>query len=220
MLFHVKPPKGVNLSSFNFDSIPVEYFTSFVISKIDIEKFKQQARKIKREKKISHQQALDAIAVQMKFNHWKHLLSWREKSEEIEWAFHKGCVMAFDSGEQVDIDDGSIIEIDRSAFAYLFEQELRKLYGQLIDEDSEDRLLMKDTHTASELDLFISDEVEGMDFYRVAPSVYFRSLKQALKIVQDRCFWLPNMMLYRGCLIDTHSLPTRDSNGNVVGFRY
>lgn len=220
MLFQVTPPKGVNLVNFNFETIPAEYFTGFVISKKDVEQFKQRARKVKREQKISHQQALDVVAVQMKFHHWKHFLSWREKSAEIEQAFYKGCVFAFDSGENVDLDDGTLIALERETIEHLFGHELIKLHGEQVDLDSESGLLLKETHTASELKESVWEEVEGMDFYRIAPSVYFRSLKQAVKIIEDKCFWLPIMMRYRGRMIDTHSLPTRDKEGNIVGFRY
>ncbi|KUM52199.1 hypothetical protein [Rheinheimera sp. EpRS3] len=220
MLFQVTPPKGVNLANFNFDAVPAEYFTDFVISKKDLEIFRHQAKKLKRENKIPHHAALDLIASNMKFHHWKHLLTWREKSQEIEQAFYKGCVVAFDSLEHVDLEDGSLIEIGRSTLMHLFGHELKELYGSQVDEDDKCGRLVSETHSDSDLMQYVQESVEGMDFYRIAPTVYYRSLKQAVKIVQDRCFWLPIIMRYRGRIIDTRSLPTKNNDGNIVGLRY
>lgn len=220
MLFQVKPPKGVSLANLNFDDIPANYFTDFIISKKDVEILKQQARQIKREKKISHHTALDMVAKKFKFHHWKHMLIWREKSLEIEHAFHKGCIVAFDSMEDVDLDDCSLIEIERETLIYLFKHELKILYGSQVDEDDESGRFLSETLSDSELERCIQEDIDNMDFYRIAPNVRYRSLKQAVKVIQDRCFWLPNMIRYRGRMIDTYTLPSTDAKGEIIGFRY
>ena len=45
-----------------------------IISSATVERLKQKARKLKREKSIPHTQALDEIAVSAGFNHWHQVV--------------------------------------------------------------------------------------------------------------------------------------------------
>ncbi len=45
-----------------------------IISSATVERLKQKARKLKREKSIPHTQALDEIAVTAGFNHWNQVV--------------------------------------------------------------------------------------------------------------------------------------------------
>ncbi|HBK7822129.1 TPA: plasmid-related protein, partial [Vibrio cholerae] len=45
-----------------------------IISSATVERLKQKARKLKREKPITHTQALDEVAVSAGFNHWHQVV--------------------------------------------------------------------------------------------------------------------------------------------------
>ena len=54
-----------------------------IISSASVERLKQKARKLKREKSIPHTEALDEIAVSAGFNHWHQVVQANDATETI-----------------------------------------------------------------------------------------------------------------------------------------
>ena len=86
-----------------------------IIKTPDVERLKQKARKLKRDKSIPHTQALDEVAKDVGFNHWHDVVKSNSLIIPAEKAIADGVVMAFDIKDGMDIDtsDGILVELQR-----------------------------------------------------------------------------------------------------------
>ena len=74
-----------------------------IVTSVEVEKFKQEARKLKREQNISHTEALEVIAKRCGFDHWHQVTLCNEPCKASELAISKGIVLAFDWNEAEEI---------------------------------------------------------------------------------------------------------------------
>lgn len=122
-----------------------------IISSATVERLKQKARKLKREKSIPHTQALDEIAVSAGFNHWHQVVQANDALKPSEVALSSGCVMAFDVKDGMDVDTSDGVLIEDHFLEMLTEKQLFEIYVNSPDEDDEQNRPIKETLSDSEL---------------------------------------------------------------------
>ena len=119
----------------------------------DVEQLKQRARKLKREKGLTHTEALDRVAQDVGFNHWHHVTECYQHTKPAETALREGCVLLFrwKDLEDVELDNDNVFVEDE-----WLETALHKtLYTTFIDfpdEDDPEGRPLKITTKESELE--------------------------------------------------------------------
>src|SRR5690554_4471696 len=108
---------------------------SIFLSTQDLDRLKQQARKLKREQQIPHTQALERIAKERGFHHWHHVTECHIASLPTEHAFLKGCILVFESKEGMDVDTHDGVILNDPLLELLMRDSLFEEFGNLIDED-------------------------------------------------------------------------------------
>jgi hypothetical protein len=189
-----------------------------VVSTSTIERLKQKARKLKRERSISHTEALDLVALSAGFNHWHQVTTEYEPYRIAEDAFLNGCVLAFEIKEAMDVNfaEGNLIEDPYLDF--VADKKLLEIYGNFIDEDDELNRPLKATLSEAELEAEVRDNFSFM-FFRLNPKACEFSLKSVLALIRKYSFWMPHYIWLQGTLIDSYSFPSEDDEGNVVAIR-
>lgn len=189
-----------------------------IISSASVERLKQKARKLKREKSITHTQALDEIAVSAGFNHWHQVVQANDRLKPSEVALSSGCAMAFDVKDGMEITSDDVL-IEDHFLEMLTEAQLFEIYANSLDEDDEQNRPLKETLSASELRGYFQDHCSYM-YFRLAESHANKPLKEILALIRQYSFWMPEYIWLQGHLIDTYHLPAEDENGNTVGVRF
>lgn len=189
-----------------------------VISTQNVERMKQKARKLKREKAITHTQALDEVAKKARFNHWHEVVQANAHFIPAETALAEGCVLAFDTKDGMDIDTSDGVLIEDDLLEMLTQHQLFEIYCNFIDEEDEKRRPYKEIYPDDELRENFVDESTFM-FFRLKDATN-KSLKDVLILAREYSFWPPYYIWLKGELFDTSDLPVEDSNGNTVGVRF
>jgi len=190
-----------------------------IISSASVERLKQKARKLKREKSIPHTQALDEVAVSAGFNHWHQVVQANDLLKPSEVALSSGCVMAFDVKDGMDVDTSDGVLIEDHFLEMLTEKQLFEIYANSPDEDDEQNRPLKETLSDSELHEYFRDDCSFM-YFRLAEPHANKPLKEVLALIRQYSFWMPQYIWLQGHLIDTYHLPAEDENGNTVGVRF
>jgi len=103
----------------------------YVVPSSLVEQFKQKARKLKRERDITHTEALEAVAHEAGFHHWKHVTEAAASTAPTEQAYLHGLIVAYDSK---DADNGIGAPLVADSIAGFFcERELRKAIPEWLE---------------------------------------------------------------------------------------
>jgi len=189
-----------------------------------IERLKQRARKLKREKNIPHNEALDLIAKENGlYNHWHHVTECASITAMSEQSVKSGLLIAFDMKEADEIGNETENFIYDEQASYFLEKELKNNYENFIESDIEynpqgktNKELLSKSELEEDFYFFLQDLV----FYRYTPRSIPQSINIALPQINDICFWPPMFIWLRGEFYETSNLPAVDNNGNVVGVRF
>lgn len=189
-----------------------------IIKTPDVERLKQKARKLKREKSIPHTQALDEVAKEARFNHWHDVVQSNSLIIPAEKAIADGVVMAFDVKDGMDIDTSDGILVEDDLLLFLTQNQLYEIYSNFIEEDDEQGRKLKDIYPEKELKGYFVDECSFM-FFRLEPGTV-HTLDEVLALARKNSFWPPFYIWIKGEIFDTRNMPAQDDNGNVVGVRF
>lgn len=192
---------------------------SRIISSVTVDRLKQKARKLKRERSITHTQALDEIAVSAGFNHWHQVVKANDLLKPSEIALSLGCVMAFDVKDGMDVDTSDGVLIEDHFLEALTENQLFEIYANSPDEYDEQNRPLKETLSDSELHKYFRDEYSFM-YFRLVETHANKPLKELLPLIRQYSFWMPQYIWLQGHLIDTYHLPAEDESGNTIGVRF
>lgn len=190
---------------------------TLVITSPNVERLKQQARNIKKEKNIPHTQALDEVAREAGFNHWHHVTQSHELIRPAEEAFISGCVLVFDVKEGMDVGTSDGVIIEDHLLQVFCNKPLFELYINSPDEDDELNRPLRETQDIEELRQWF--EEEDYMFFRLDDKAAKQPLKKILKLIREYSFWMPYYMWLDGKMIDTYHIPSEDDEGNIVGVR-
>lgn len=192
--------------------------TTYYIPTLNLEKLKQKARSIRRERNIPHHEALEIVAKEAGLQNWHQVTQAAEAIKPTEQAFFSGCVIAMDMKDGMDFnaDDGVFIE-DNLLISYA-EETLYKQFINAVDESDEQGRRLCETHSEDELKEWFRDDT-NLIFFRLT-KMNVDSIKEILALVQERSFWPPMFIWIKGEFFDTYDLPAVDENGGLMGVRF
>jgi hypothetical protein len=177
-----------------------------IFTSADVEKFKQKARKLKRETGIPHYQALEQVAQDAGLPNWHHITKYAAITSLNETAFRHGIVICMDIKEGWDFraqEAGFVEDWDVSYFA---ENDLRQNY---LNSEDDDGILFSESNTPEELAEYFEnndgDSTWMMNdmFFRFVGTEIPSELEQVLAIVRKYSFWQPYYVWIQGTF---HSL--------------
>lgn len=183
---------------------------------INVEKFKQQAKKIKKEQGLPHHEALDLVAQKYKYHHWHHVTEMAALTEPTEKAYRQGLLIAFDMSnvDGVDFEDTPFKEAE---WAECFcKEELWKNYLESAIAENLEEGYEEDEEDIKE---DFTYHVESLVFCRYTGKRTPANLKSALKMINKHFFWLPDYVWLKGNFYNT-SLEPSYQDGKVVAVRF
>lgn len=184
----------------------------------DVQRLKQKARILKREKSISHTHALDEVSKDNGFNHWHDVVQSNALIIPAEKAIADGVVMAFDVKDGMDIDTSDGILIQDDLLLFLTQNQLYEIYSNFIEEDDEQGRKLKDIYPEKELKGYFVSECDFM-FFRIEPGSV-NTIDEALALARKYSFWPPFYIWIKGEIFDTRNMPAQDDDGNIVGVSF
>ena len=169
--------------------------TQYLLTSKKIDIFRQEARKLKREKGINHVQALDEIAQQYHFNHWHHVSDSYKVLEATENAVQSGLMIAMDGKEADNFYDekGQFIQDDN---AFFFCKSM--LYRDYIEELDEDGVRWIDKTSEEELKEDFESDFLSYGFFRFTNKTLPKTINEILKLIEKFCFWQPEYIWFKG----------------------
>ena len=191
-----------------------------IVTSIQIEKFKQKARELKREQQISHTQALDLVAKKCGFEHWHQVILCNEPCKASDLAISKGCVLAFDFSESDEIGLEHDLFLYDSYLEFAIKPKMFEMYSNSIDVDDEQNRLNKETLSPDELEHYSEEYASDFRYFRLPENLGKKPLKEIIELIKNEVFWMPMHIWLQGTLVDLHHLPAEDDNGEIVGIRF
>lgn len=162
-----------------------------------VEKLKQKARKLKKASGLSHNEALDQVAKEGRYNHWHHVTEMAAMTEPSETAYRNGLLVAFDMKEAESFNDEFFVEARFAPF--LLEDEIREIYAKR-DDDDEDF----PKPTESEQEMYFQEFMNDMVFLRYTEKNIPSTMKDALKLISEYSMWIPEFTWLKGKLCDNY----------------
>jgi len=210
-LVSAKPAAGTDIAQRRNHMQPIKVVTSNTVSHL-----KQKAKALKREKNISHLEALDAVAISAGFNHWHDVTQANERLKPAETSFMKGCVFAFDIKDGLDIDsDGGILIHDQ--FLELFcDKSLFKYFCQMCKEDDPDAFELDSEEDIREE----FKECFDFMFFRLRDDLANKTVKECIALASKESFFSPHILWHNQVMVDTYNVPSFDEQGNLIAIRF
>lgn len=163
-----------------------------------VEKLKQKARKLKKEHGLPYHEALDQTAQQGRYHHWHHVTEMAAITEPSETAYRSGLLVAFDIKDAESFDDELFTE-DRFA-PFFCEEELWKTYLEIEDEEAPE---FHDLLEPEQREYF-QDFMGNLIFYRYCEKNTPTSIEDAVKLINEYSFWMPDYVWLKGKLYDAY----------------
>lgn len=192
--------------------------TQFIIASADVEKLKQQARKLKRDTGISHHEALDQVAKAAGFNHWHHVSESADAFKSTEDAYRFGVIIAMDVKDAMDFRDptGGFVE-DQFAFA-LCQRDLLKYFQDTFGagEDEPHEKLADDPEER------FADSLTDQVFFRYTGSKNPATAEAVVMMVQacESSIWSPDFIWLKGVFHERPNDQAINADGEVIGIRF
>lgn len=191
--------------------------SQIVIPSIDIEKFKQRARKLKQESKITHTEALDLVAKEAGLHHWHHVIESSKIFEQTETAYRSGIIIAMDVKEAEEFKDPSGGFVKDPFVDYLCRDDLYWDYVKTIDEDG---IPLREKYSEEKLKVYAGDDLSNYVFFRYTKDILPGSIEEVKALARKCSFWQPTFIWFKGSFHDCHENDGYDEDGNVTWIRY
>ncbi|WP_028633976.1 hypothetical protein [Pseudomonas parafulva] len=184
----------------------------FLIPQKAVSLLKQRARNLKRNRQITHHEALEIVAKTVGFDSWHQVAGAAEKCRPIEDAFRRGFLLAFDSSEVPDLENDELpIEWEEYAFELLRSQLFENYCAQLDEEDLALRPISK-TLDSDDLKEYFELDWGHLYFFRLRSPEDVSSSVQLLELIAEHSLWMPRLVFFEGELIDMSVLPATDKD--------
>lgn len=179
--------------------------TQHIFSSVTFEKWKQQARALKRASGFSHHQALDQIAKANRFDNWHHVVTEAKLNRISETAYRSGLVVAYDIKDAMDnwIPDNSFIDDSRAL--HFCQEDIFTWYRQGDDEAEGDEKCAIPTDQAEYREGF-QEWLMNVNLFRYVGSDLPTTPRKVLPLLNERCFFAPMFFWHCGKFIE----PFRD----------
>jgi hypothetical protein len=182
--------------------------TNHLFSAAVFEKWKQQARQLKRSTNIAHHEALDALAQRNQFQDWHHVTVEAGLNRLSEKAIRQGFVVAYDVKEASEspLPDELFIEdwraphfADRDVFAWYVSG----------DEADSGPMAVNEEYCQE-----YSEWAENLCYFRFCGPMP-QNVEEGMRILGERCFFPPVFVWFRGNFLE----PWRDlAKDGVLSF--
>lgn len=189
-----------------------------LIKSADVEKLKQQARKLKKESGVSHHEALDQVAKSVGFDHWHHVSESAKAFAPTESAYYFGVLIAMDIKDGMDFRDetGQFVE-DQLAFALC----TNDIYRYVREEEEENGEIDTNDPTYQEdLQDWMSDMSMNYIIFRLIGTDIPSTVDEVMTLIRKCSFWPPQFIWHKGVFQDSPNDLALDDNGEVVGLRF
>lgn len=190
--------------------------TAYVVPSSFVEQLKQKARKLKRVHSMTHTEALESVAREAGFNHWKHVTESAASTAPTERAYLDGLIVAYDLADAFE-GIGSPLVADPMA-RYFCERELQQVIPEWLEPEEGERPYK--VVYAGELESVICEVLDELAFYRFVGSPIPSTVDDAISANGPCSFWPPLHMWLSGQYYDLSNELAKDGNGNIVGVRF
>lgn len=188
----------------------------FLIPQKAVSLLKQRARNLKRDRQITHHEALEIVAKTVGFDSWHRVAGAAEKCRPVEDAFRRGFLLAFDGSEVPDLENDELpIEWEEYAFELLRSQLFEEYCAQPDEEDLAQRPISQ-TLDSDHLKEYFELDWGHLYFFRLRSPEDMSSSVQLLELVAKHSFWMPRLVFFKGELIDTYVPPATDEHGECL----
>lgn len=177
--------------------------TTIILSS-DIERFKQRARKLKKNTQITHTQALDIVAQEAGLNHWHHATILNKSVTEMETAFRAGCVVAYDVKYGLDIGEGNEILTYHRLLGFIMEKPLFNAWADSPNVDDPLGRTQRELKSESELEVDFLDNDSFM-FFTLKEEFSSKPLVDILDAIAEASFFMPDYLWLKGEMINIQS---------------
>lgn len=177
--------------------------TTMILSS-DIERFKQRARKLKKNTQITHTEALDIVAQEAGLNHWHHATQLNKSASEMETAFRDGCIVAYDIKYGLDIGEGNEILTYHRFLDFIMQKPLFNAWADSPDVDDPLGRTPRESKSESELEIDFLDN-DSYFFYSLKAEVSSKPLADILDVIAEAAFFMPDYLWVKGKMVDIQS---------------
>jgi len=179
--------------------------SNFIFSSVTFEKWKQQARALKRSSGMPHHQALDQVAKENRFNDWHHVVTEGKRNQLSEAAYRSGLVVAYDVKDAMESWSADDAFVEDSRILHFCENNIFNWYQQN-DEDVEDEDRPLTPSATSKYREHFEEWLQNICLFRYCASTLPASPADALPLFDERCFFAPMFFWLHGQFVD----PWRD----------
>lgn len=168
----------------------------YLISSADVEKLKQNARRLKKETGIPHHEALDQVAKKAGLDHWHHLAESAKAFAPTEHAYHFGVIIALDVKNGLEFRDPSGSFVEDSFADALCAGDIYEFVRTTEEEDEE--IDTADPTYQEDLKEWASDMSMNFMFFRYTGADLPASVENVVKLATEHCYWPPEFIWYKG----------------------
>lgn len=172
----------------------------YLISSADVEKLKQDARRLKKETGVQHHEALDLVAKKADFNHWHHVSESAKAFAPSEHAYHFGVIIALDVKDGLDFRDPSGSFVEDSFADALCAGDIYEFVRKQEEEDEE--IDTTDPAYLEDLKEWASDMSMNYMFFRYTRPELPASVGDVVKLATEHCYWPPQFIWHKGVMHD------------------
>lgn len=184
-----------------------------ILSSSAVEKLKQKARRLRKDKGIRHYEALDLVAQASGFNNWHHVSESAKTFQPTEQAYYFGVIIAMDVKDAMDFRDTSGRFVRDDLAFHLCADDIRTY---CCEADSLD----DDPHYERDENQSTDDMLMNYVLFRYAGADVPERVDDVVRLVREYSFWPPELVWHKGTFQECQSNSVIDGEGKLIGIRF
>lgn len=179
-----------------------------------VSKLKQKAKELKRSSDLTHQQALEQIAIEYGFDNWHQVTLANQPFKAAEETFKNGIYVLYDVSEADGMRDIREFTFEQDDLApYVCKSAMKKALSETIDEETD--LPLGEVLSQDEFNQDLEDFIDSFVFFKLKLGLMrTEDLSQTINVINalasDWNFWLPRAYIIDGKFIYGDGEPTFD----------
>jgi hypothetical protein len=187
------------------------------IDTTSVNKLKKHAKRIKKQKNVTHSEALDLVAKELGygFENWHHLIVSNKNIRPAEEAFNKGCVVGFDIKDGLDIVSDELL-IQDSLLEFAGEKHIFDACCNTINPDDPKERTFKESLSPEDLEEYFREDYSFW-YFRLSEKALeqYPTIKKMLNFVLEYSYFPPMICFIDGKQIDVFKTIEEDENVNI-----